>query len=130
MGEVVGSDAGQQRFRALNRANRVRLARAELKRRIGAGALTAAEVIRECPWQAQNMSVNDVLKSQRRWGAARCRRLLMSVGIPEDKTVGTLTERQRAALVGMLGGTPGDGTAPDQPNPSTRVTRERVLSPA
>ena len=122
MGEVVGSDAGQQRSRALNRANRVRLARAQIKRRICEGALSAAEVIRECPWQAQNMSVSDVLRSQRRWGAARCRRLLMSIGIPEDKTVGTLTERQRVALVSEL--------APDQPDPPTRATRERVLSPA
>lgn len=45
------------------------------------------------------MSISDLLTSQRRWGRARCRRLLVSLGIPENKQIGTFTERQRSALV-------------------------------
>ena len=48
------------------------------------------------------MSISDLLMSQRRWGQARCKRLLMSIQVPENKTVGSLTERQRHALAGML----------------------------
>lgn len=110
MGGTAVLDAGQealdadreQHLRALEHANRVRLARAEMKRRIAAGELAAADIILSCPWEADNMSVSDVLMSQKRWGRARCRRLLMSIGIPENKCVGTLTERQRLALAAML----------------------------
>ncbi len=49
------------------------------------------------------MSISDLLMSQKRWGRARCRRLLLSIGVPENKEVGTLTERQRLALAAMLG---------------------------
>lgn len=103
MGDVATLDAGQQHLRALEHANRVRLARARLKREIGVGALAAAEVIVTCPWEAHSMSISDVLMSQKRWGRARCRRLLLSIGVPENKQVGTLTERQRLALAGVLG---------------------------
>lgn len=104
MGDVAALDAGQQHLRALEHANRVRLARARLKREIGAGEREASEVITTCPWEVQSMSISDVLMSQKRWGRARCRRLLLSIGVPENKPVGTLTDRQRLALAGMLAG--------------------------
>lgn len=102
MGETATLDAGQQHLRALERANRVRLARAEMKRDIADGNLSASEVILGCPWQAHSMSISDLLMSQNRWGHARCRRLLNAIGVPENKPVGTLTERQRAALAEVL----------------------------
>jgi hypothetical protein len=40
--------------------------------------------------------------SQKRWGRTRCRRLLVSLSVPENKQVGTLTERQRLALAAVL----------------------------
>jgi hypothetical protein len=48
------------------------------------------------------MSISDLLMSQKRWGRARCRRLLVSLGVPENKQIGTLTERQRLALAAVL----------------------------
>ncbi len=74
----------------------------QMKREIAAGDLAAAEVILSCPWQAHSMSISDLLMSQKRWGRARCRRLLMSIGVPENKAVGTLTERQRVAMAATL----------------------------
>jgi hypothetical protein len=91
-----------QHLRALHRANEVRLARADLKRRIGAGEITAADVILDSPWEAQSMSVADVLMSQRRWGHQRCRKILGQIPVSETKTVGTLTDRQRQALAELL----------------------------
>jgi hypothetical protein len=48
------------------------------------------------------MELSDLLMSQRRWGRARCRRLLLTLGLPENKHIGTLTPRQRRALVEVL----------------------------
>jgi hypothetical protein len=104
MGNSATVSAGQeeQHLRALEYANRVRLARARMKRKIAAGELSAAEVVMTCPWQAHSMSISDLLMSQKRWGRTRCRRLLVSLGVPENKQVGTLTERQRLALAAVL----------------------------
>jgi hypothetical protein len=101
---TVASEPSPQHLRALERANAVRLARASLKRRIGEGELTAADVFAECPWEASSMSVADVLMSQRRWGSHRCRKLLFGLRISETKTVGALTDRQRAELARRLEG--------------------------
>jgi hypothetical protein len=90
--------AGPQYMRALERANKVRLARAELKRRIATGELSAAEVILDCPWEAQSMTIADLLMSQRRWGESRCRKLLAQLQMSEAKTLASLTDRQRQTL--------------------------------
>jgi hypothetical protein len=89
-------------MRALERANKVRLARAELKRRVAIGEADVAEVILECPWEAHSMAVADLLMSQRRWGQTRCRKFLSQLPMSEKKTVGSMTERQRRTLAAML----------------------------
>ncbi len=89
-------------MRALERANQVRLARAELKRRVAAGEIGVAEVILDCPWEADSMAVADLLMSQRRWGQTRCRKFLAQIPMSEQKTVGSMTERQRHTLAAML----------------------------
>jgi hypothetical protein len=120
MGKPATIDAGQeQHLRALEYANRVRLARAGMKRRIACGELPAAEVVLSCPWQAHSMSISDLLMSQKRWGRTRCRRLLVSLGIPENKQLGTLTERQRLALASVL-------TAKNAPAGAPAGTHERA----
>jgi hypothetical protein len=93
---------GPQHLQALERANAVRLARAELKRRVAVGHVTAAEVILSTPWEAASMSVSDLLTSQRRWGSTRCRKFLQCVPISENKTIGSMTDRQRRALAELL----------------------------
>jgi len=91
-----------QCMEALARANEVRLARAAMKREIGAGRRQVADVVLECPWQAQSMTLSELLCSQRRWGRARSRKLLASTGLNEAKRLGTLTERQQGVLVNAL----------------------------
>jgi hypothetical protein len=87
-----------QHMRALARANEVRLARAELKRCVTDGELTAASVILNCPMEAESMPIADLLASQRRWGNTRCRKFLAAIPMSETKTVGSMTERQRREL--------------------------------
>jgi hypothetical protein len=98
--------AGPQYMRALERANKVRLARAELKRRVALGEVGAAEVILDCPWEAHSMAVADLLMSQRRWGQTRCRKFLAQISMSEKKTVGSMTDRQRRTLAAMLTAVP------------------------
>jgi hypothetical protein len=98
---------GPQHMQALQRANEVRLARAELKRRIGDGHASAAEVVQSCPWEVETMTVAELLMSQRRWGRTRARRFLAAIPLTETKTIGSMTERQRRTLAAMLGATPG-----------------------
>jgi len=103
MGYNATVDAGpQQHLKALERANRVRLARAALKRQVASGERNAAEVILTSPWEAESMSISELLMSQRRWGRTRCRRVLVGLSLPENKRVGTLTDRQRTALAAVL----------------------------
>ena len=96
------ASAGPQYMHALERANRVRLARAELKRRVALGEIEAGDVILDCPWEAQSVAVADLLMSQRRWGQTRCRKLLCQIPMSEKKTIGSMTDRQRQTLAGLL----------------------------
>ena len=99
---VTIAPPGPQHMRALERANQVRLARAELKRRVAIGETEAAAVILDCPWEAHSMAVADLLMSQRRWGQTRCRKFLSQLPMSEKKTVGSMTDRQRHTLAMML----------------------------
>ena len=95
-------ERGPQHLQALERANEVRLARAELKRRVASGRLTAAEVVLASPWEAESMTISDLLRSQRRWGTTRCRKFLQCIPMSENKTIGSMTERQRMAVAQLL----------------------------
>jgi hypothetical protein len=99
-------------MRALAQANRVRLARAELKRQVADGETTVSEVVLNCPWEAESMAISDLLMSQHRWGRTRCRRFLSSIPMSETKTIGSMTERQRNALAAMLGGETAENVVP------------------
>lgn len=96
--------AAPQHMRALERANLVRLARAELKRQVSDGLSTVEAIVLECPWEAASMSIADLLMSQHRWGRTRCRRFLASIPMSETKTIGSMTDRQRTTLAARLAG--------------------------
>jgi hypothetical protein len=107
-----------QHMQALARANEVRLARAELKRRVAIGDTVAAAVILDSPWEAESMTVADLLLSQRRWGHQRCRKLLAQVPMSEHKTIGTMTARQRSALAALLSTPPARHSEPPALTPA------------
>ena len=93
---------GPQHLRALARANEIRLARAELKRRVLEHEVSVAEIVLDPPAEAENMTVADLLMSQKRWGHTRCRKFLAAIPMSEAKTVGAMTERQRRAVAESL----------------------------
>ena len=102
--DATATAPAPQHMRALAQANRVRLARAELKRQVAEGETTVGGIVLECPWEAESMAIADLLLSQHRWGRTRCRRFLASIPMTETKTVGSMTDRQRRALAGRLRG--------------------------
>jgi hypothetical protein len=102
MNATTAVGGGAQCMQALQRANQVRLARANLKRQVAAGRILAADVILDCPSQIEGMAVADLLMSQPRWGRTRCRSVLTAVPLSETKTVGSMTERQRLVLASLL----------------------------
>ncbi len=102
MDQTIRMTSEPQRLQALAQANKVRLARAGLKRRIAEGNMSAAAVILACPDEAISWSVGELLISQRRWGTNRCRKFLARNQISELKQIGTLTERQRGLLAAQL----------------------------
>ena len=105
--QALATGPAPQHMRALAQANRVRLARAELKRQVVEGELSVGDVVLECPWEAERMAIADLLMSQHRWGRTRCRRFLTAVGMSETKTIGSMTDRQRRELAARIGGETG-----------------------
>ena len=99
---AVRPAASSQPVQALQLANRVRGARSMLKARVANGQLAAAEVIQTCPSEAASMPVAQLLASQRGWGETRSRAFLAQVAVREDKSIGSLTERQRQAVASLL----------------------------
>ena len=102
MTQAARTSPAPQHLQALERANAVRLARAALKRSIACGDVSAADVILDAPWEAESMTVADLLTSQRRWGQTRCRRFLQTIPLSESKTIGSMTDRQRHAAAELL----------------------------
>ena len=102
MTEIATMTPEPQRMRALGRANEIRLARAELKRRIADGDVSAADVILAPPREASTWALGELLISQRRWGSTRCTKFLSRCQINETKTIGALTDRQRRLLAKHL----------------------------
>ncbi|MGH2967375.1 MAG: hypothetical protein ACRDMH_18605 [Solirubrobacterales bacterium] len=94
--------APPQHMQALAHANRVRLARASLKRSILGGQLAAVDVLRSCPSEVETMTVGELLRSQRRWGRTRARKFLSSQALNENRELGRLTDRQRNVLAAAL----------------------------
>jgi hypothetical protein len=104
--DATATARAPQHMQALAQANRVRLARADLKRQVAEGEVDVGGIVLSCPWEAESMTIADLLMSQHRWGRTRCRRFLASIPMLETKTIGSMTERQRHALAAQLNGEP------------------------
>ena len=114
MAPATMSASVPQHMLALEEANRVRLARAALKRAIARGEIGAANVVLDAPSETENMSLAELLGSQRRWGRTRVRRFLGSLALSEGKRLGSLTSRQRLLLARELDAK-GSGAASSRP---------------
>ena len=91
-----------QRRDALRRANEVRVRRAQLKKELKAGLVRIDQVLDNPPEYVGTAKVFDILLAAPRFGRVKAARFLKHCRISQSKTVGGLSERQRAELVGLL----------------------------
>jgi hypothetical protein len=92
----------QQRLEALERANDVRLYRAEMKREIKRGEVLVQEVLAEPGERVETMKVFDLLLAMPKVGRVKANKVLARSRVSPSKTVGGLTERQRCELLSLL----------------------------
>lgn len=85
-----------QPMAALERANEVRVGRAQLKRDLHAQRVSLTEAF-ESEF-AQGMSVGVLLAAQRQWGRVKARKVCQRVPCLESRLVRDLTVRQRMVL--------------------------------
>jgi len=92
----------EQQAMALAEANRVRMARAALKRKIKAGELHVWDVLRKPPEFILGIEIGALVMCERRWGLSRARSLLARIPIRETRQLRLLTERQCEQLASLM----------------------------
>jgi hypothetical protein len=91
-----------QRMEALKRANDIRVRRAQLKKDLKDGRVAIEAVLLDPPEYVSTAKVFDMLMAVPKFGRVKAARLLNQCRISQSKTVGGLSDRQRAELVGLL----------------------------
>src|SRR5213082_3549825 len=91
-----------QRMDALRRANDIRVRRARLKRDLKDGRVRIEEILRDPPEWVSTAKVFDMLLAVPKFGRVKAARFLNQCRISQSKTVGGLSERQRAELIGLF----------------------------
>jgi hypothetical protein len=96
----------EQRLDALERANRIRSYRAELKRKLRAGRVTIRAVLiaGATDERLRTAKVMDLLLATPKVGRVKADKLLRAVRVSPSKTLGGLSERQRGELLELLAG--------------------------
>jgi hypothetical protein len=91
-----------QRMEALKRANDIRVRRAQLKKDLKTGSANIDDVLRNPPEFVSTAKVFDILMAVPKFGRVKAARFLNQCRISQSKTVGGLSERQRAELIGLF----------------------------
>jgi S13-like protein len=91
-----------QRMEALKRANDIRVRRAQLKKDLKTGTANIDDVLRDPPDYVSTAKVFDILMAVPKFGRVKAARFLNQCRISQSKTVGGLSERQRAELIGLF----------------------------
>lgn len=91
-----------QRQDALKRANQIRTKRAELKRDLKSGKVTIQTLLLSPPEYVETAKVSDLLIAVPKYGRVKVNKILAQCRISLSKTIGGLSERQRAELVSYL----------------------------
>jgi hypothetical protein len=87
---------------ALKRANDIRVKRAQLKKDLKAGSVQIETILENPPEYVETAKVHDMLMAVPKFGRVKAARFLNQCRISQSKTVGGLSERQRAELIGLF----------------------------
>ena len=99
---AVPTRTHDQRMRALRRANEIRSSRAKLKRDLKAGKVTIESLLLKPPEFVLSAKAFDMMLAVPKYGRVKANRILTQCRISPSKTIGGLSERQRAELVSQL----------------------------
>lgn len=102
MPEAASTRRRDQRRRALQRANKARIAQAMLKKQLRQGAVRIEVIVATPPEQTSSAHVLDLLMAVPKCGPVKAARLLGTARISQSKTLGGLSDRQRARLTELL----------------------------
>ena len=91
-----------QRMEALKRANDIRVRRAKLKKDLKDGTVQIEGVLMAPPEYVETAKVFDMLLAVPKYGRVKVNKVLQVCRISPSKTIGGLSQRQRAELVSML----------------------------
>jgi hypothetical protein len=91
-----------QRMEALKRANDIRVRRAQLKKDLKSGSARIEEILNDPPEYVSTAKVFDMLMAVPKFGRVKAARFLNQCRISQSKTVGGLSDRQRAELIGLF----------------------------
>ena len=89
-------------MRALKRANDIRTRRAKLKRDLKAGKVKIETLLLDPPDYVLSAKAFDMMLAVPKFGRVKANRILTQCRISPSKTLGGLSERQRAELVSQL----------------------------
>lgn len=89
-------------MRALRRANDIRTRRAQLKRDLKAGKAQVGGLLLDPPEWVMSAKVFDMILAVPKYGRVKANKILGQCRISPSKTIGGLSQRQRAELVQML----------------------------
>jgi hypothetical protein len=89
-------------MRALEMANEIRTKRAQLKRDLKAGRTKIDTLLLDPPEWLGSAKVFDIILAVPKYGRVKVNRILNHCRISPSKTIGGLSERQRAELVALL----------------------------
>ncbi len=92
----------KQRRDALERANEVRVKRAQWKRDAKAGCESIHAVLLDPPAFMETAKVFDVLLAVPKYGRVKVNKVLTQCRVSPSKTIGGLSQRQRDELVSLL----------------------------
>ena len=91
-----------QRMDALRRANEIRVRRAQLKKDLKSGSAQIETILSQPPEYVETAKVFDMLMAVPKFGRVKAARFLNQCRISQSKTVGGLSDRQRAELVSLF----------------------------
>lgn len=89
-------------MKALRRANDIRTRRAQLKRDLKAGKARVEQLLLDPPEWVMSAKVFDMILAVPKYGRVKANKILTHCRISPSKTIGGLSQRQRAELVHML----------------------------
>jgi hypothetical protein len=87
---------------ALERANEIRVKRAQLKRDLKAGRVWIHSLLLNPPEYVETAKVFDMILAVPKYGRVKVNKVLAHCRIAPSKTIGGLSERQRSELVSLL----------------------------